>query len=86
MGKSNSYLSVLFKKETGKNFITFLADVRIQKARELLSRTDMKISDIASHTGYINEKYFFSVFKKHVGVSPQQYRDSASNGFPSQKN
>ena len=77
MGKSNSYLSVLFKKETGKNFINFLADVRIQKARELLSRTDMKISDIASHTGYINEKYFFSVFKKHVGVSPQQYRDSA---------
>ncbi len=74
--KNNSYLSVLFKKETGKNFIDYLIHVRIQKAKNLLEQTGLKIPEIARKVGYPNEKYFFMAFKKVVGKSPQQYRDS----------
>ncbi|MDF2987096.1 MAG: DNA-binding response regulator [Eubacterium sp.] len=74
--KNNSYLSVLFKKETGKNFIDYLIHVRIQKAKNLLEQTGLKIPEIARNVGYPNEKYFFMAFKKVVGKSPQQYRDS----------
>lgn len=74
--KNNSYLSVLFKKETGKNFIDYLIHVRIKKAKNLLEQTGLKIPEIARKVGYPNEKYFFMAFKKVVGKSPQQYRDS----------
>ena len=72
--KNNSYLSVLFKKETGMNFIDYLTNVRIQKAKEILKNTDLKICEVAKKVGYSNEKNFFKAFRKVVGTSPQYYR------------
>lgn len=76
-GKNNSYLSVLFKKETGTNFIDFLTLIRIEKAKELLSKSGLKVQDIAVKVGYPNPKHFYMVFKKIVGITPMQYRDES---------
>jgi len=73
--KNNSYLSVLFKKETGIKFVDFLANIRIEQAKKLLLNLDNKVSDIAAQVGYVNPKYFNVVFKKLVGMSPRQFRN-----------
>ena len=75
--KNNSYLSVLFKKETGQNFVDFLMMVRIEKAKEFLAQNMLKIQDIANKVGYPNAKHFCMVFKKIVGISPTQYREGS---------
>lgn len=72
--KNNTYLSTLFKEETGENFTDFLLNIRMEKAKELLRNTDIKVFKIAQQTGYMNDKYFYRVFKKHVGMSPSEYR------------
>mgnify|MGYP000630945791 CR=1 FL=1 len=72
---SPQYFSELFKKETGENFIRYLTNVRIEKAKELMRAPDIKTYEIAELVGYDNPTYFNKVFKKMVGVSPQKYRN-----------
>lgn len=74
-GKSEGYLSMLFRKETGKSFIEYLTALRIEKAKELLAGTNLKIYEISKNVGYPNPKHFFIVFKKFMGISPLQYRN-----------
>lgn len=72
-------LSKAFKKIHSINFIDYLTNVRISKAKELLLQTNMKINDIAEAVGY-RHSYFNRIFKKHEGLPPSQYRKSmASN-------
>jgi two-component system response regulator YesN len=73
---SPSYLSLLFTEQIGKNFIDYLTEHRITKARELLKHTDMKIYEISNVVGYNDSFYFSNCFKKLVGVSPSEYRES----------
>ncbi|XEC96310.1 AraC family transcriptional regulator [Paenibacillus tarimensis] len=74
---TNSYtLSKLFKQITGVNFIDYVTELRIAKAKELLSGSDMKINDVAEEVGY-QQRYFNRIFKKQVGITPSEYRDSA---------
>jgi two-component system response regulator YesN len=68
------YLSVLFKKETGESFSEYVKSARIDKAKQLLKATNLKIYEIANICGYDNEKYFMSVFKQTAGVTPSEFR------------
>lgn len=69
-----SYLSQLFKTETGENFIDYLTKVRIEKAKELLKSTELKTYKISELVGYSNSRYFSDVFQKNVGVTPTTFR------------
>lgn len=73
---STGYLSALFKKETGTNFIKYLTAIRMDKAQELLVRTDMRTYEIAHETGFANPHYFSITFKKNVGISPSEFRQA----------
>lgn len=69
-----SYLSALFKEQTGLTFSEYLMRRRVQRAKELLSSTQMTIQEIADATGYQTDKYFVKVFRSLEGISPGQYR------------
>lgn len=75
---SPSYLSMVFKRETGENFVKYLAAVRLEKARELLENTNDKLVDICRKVGYSDLPYFCTQFKKCFGVTPTQYRERAN--------
>ena len=71
---SASHFSVVFSQETGINFKEYLTQVRLNKAKELLRMTALRSADIAYQVGYNDPHYFSSVFKKHTGLSPIEFR------------
>lgn len=66
--------SNIFKKYAGKNFVSYLKDIRIEKAKELILTTNKTIKQIGLEVGYKDDKRFFKTFKKSTGLSPKQYR------------
>lgn len=80
---TNPYsLSKAFKQIAGINFIDYVTSLRMEKAKELLTSTDMKINDIAERVGY-RHSYFNRIFKKQMGIPPSQFRkqrESISKG------
>lgn len=73
VGVSESYLSKQFSKEIGINFIQFLTNLRIEKAKKALE-SGMKIYEVSEQVGYVNPEHFSRIFKKITGVSPLAYR------------
>ncbi|MCR5792335.1 MAG: response regulator [Lachnospiraceae bacterium] len=73
---NRSYISHLFKKNTGLTYSSYLTQLRISKAIELLEKTDKKPYQIAKAVGYDNSKYFFRIFKKETGYTPEEYRET----------
>lgn len=73
VGVSDSYLSKQFAKEIGINFINYLTNLRIEKAKEGLEN-GLKIYDVAESVGYVNPEHFSRIFKKVTGLSPVTYR------------
>lgn len=71
---SESYISSLIKKRTGKGFGEHLMEIRIQKAQEYLRTTNDSIEAIAVRVGYPDYFYFTKVYKKATGISPAAYR------------
>ena len=71
---NRSYLSTLFKERTGEKFVDYLNTVRIEKSKDLLRHTNLKMYQIAKNVGYDNVKYFFRIFKKKTGMTPESYR------------
>jgi two-component system response regulator YesN len=70
-----SYISRVFKKDTGINFTEYLSAYRIEVAKKWLKDTDMKILDIAERLQYSTASNFNRIFKKFVKITPSQYRD-----------
>ena len=69
-----SYLSALFRKETGLTFSMQLNIIRLEKSVELLRTTDMSLEEIAGACGFGGQSYFIRTFKKHYGQTPGKYR------------
>lgn len=69
------YFCRLFKAETGVTFNSYLTNYRIQKAVELLTKTELKVYEVAEKVGYSNLSYFSRVFKKVTGVNPFFYKN-----------
>ena len=74
VGMSAAHFSTVFSQATGRSFITYLTALRIERAKELLRTTGMRLSDIAMEIGYNEPNYFSHVFRKTVGVTPKEYR------------
>ncbi|GAB6990364.1 response regulator transcription factor [Paenibacillus pini] len=73
VGVSESYLSKQFSKEVGINFIQYLTNLRIEKAKRALEN-GKKIYEVSEMVGYVNPEHFSRIFKKITGVSPNVYR------------
>ncbi|MBJ6364022.1 response regulator [Paenibacillus sp. GCM10012307] len=73
------YVSIQFKKNFGVNFVDFLKDLRITKAKNLLEQTNWKIQQIGETVGYQNAKYFSDLFKATTGMTPNEYRNNKSS-------
>lgn len=68
------YLSKLFKKELDVNFVSYVTERKMEKAKELLQSTDMPILNIALELNYQEANYFSKVFKKITGMTPSDFR------------
>ena len=69
-----SYLSRAIKKEKGRGFIEILTDIRLEHAKKLLEDSNIKIYEVAKQVAYNDYAYFYQVFKKRYGISPNEYR------------
>ncbi len=73
---SSSYLSTIFKKETGQTLTEYITNRRIRHAKHLLSTTRLQVQTVAQHCGIMDVHYFSKVFKKITGQTPKEYREA----------
>jgi two-component system response regulator YesN len=71
---SQSYLSYSFKRQTGKNLVEYINEVKIEKAKEMLMDPKVRIKDVYHKVGFSDYSYFSRVFKRVTGTSPLNYR------------
>ena len=74
LGVSQTYLTRLFKRELKMTFADYLTNVRIKNAIILMRDPSLELYEIAELIGYSTQHYFSNVFKKHVGISPKDYK------------
>jgi len=74
VGLSPDHVVKLFKKEMGLSISDYILEKRISRAKELLLKTDMTISDVAISVGYTNFSYFSTLFRKETSMTPQEFR------------
>jgi len=75
-GMSKSHFSRKFKELTGKTFVTYLNDMRIEYAKKYLMKTKQPIHWIARQVGYADERYFRRIFRERIGDNPKQFREN----------
>ena len=68
------YFSRFFKQQTGENFTDYLISVRMQRAKELLLDSELKVYEISHMVGYFDNKHFGKLFKEESGLTPTEYR------------
>jgi YesN/AraC family two-component response regulator len=72
---SRSYLSSLFREETGQTLFFYINQVRVEKSKLFLMDPSFSLAEAAALCGFEDQSYFTKVFRKHTGLSPKQYRD-----------
>ncbi|NQX67142.1 response regulator [Paenibacillus alba] len=70
------YLSGLFKKKTGEQFIQYVQRIRIERACYCLAETDLRVAEICEQVGFVHLNYFLKQFKKWTGFTPSEFRES----------
>lgn len=75
---SSYYFSKIFKEYTGKNYVDYITELRIEKAKEMLKSGETSIKDICFEVGYNDPNYFSRVFKKVEGVTPSEFKIKSS--------
>ena len=75
-GYTASYLSRIFKKETGVNVVDYINEIRILTAQKMLSEGERKVYEVAEEVGYNNYNHFSKTFKRITGVTPSQYLEN----------
>jgi two-component system response regulator YesN len=70
-----TYLSEMFKREVGVSYSCYLTRVRLARAKELLERTNLRVGEIATLSGYHDANYFSRVFKEQTGMKPSEFRN-----------
>ena len=73
-GLSASYLSTVFKKETGVSFLEYLSKHRIDKAKQLLKETTLSVAAVCEEVGYTDLRHFTKTFVKYAELKPNEYR------------
>jgi two-component system, response regulator YesN len=76
-----TYFCEYFKNRTGETVLDYVTKARIEKSRELLLSTDLKIYDISQQVGYTDTKYFSKLFRKYFGEVPSKYKEKAKINF-----
>lgn len=71
-----AYLCVLFKQAMGKTINEYLTQERMKQAKELLANSNIHLYDVCYKVGYFSPSYFSRIFKKYVGMTPREYRES----------
>ncbi|MDC7232746.1 MAG: helix-turn-helix domain-containing protein [Spirochaetales bacterium] len=79
MNMSPGYLGRLYKSISGNSVVDSINEIRMEKARELLSERDKSVNEIIEETGYSSSQHFHRVFKKMTGLSPSGYRSAQNN-------
>ena len=74
LGMNSSYLSMLFRKETGITFTDFVNTKRIEHAKQQLLSSPLQIQAVAQNCGILDVNYFTKLFKKYTGVTPGKFR------------
>ena len=72
---NKSYLSTVFKNETGENISNYINNEKVKEAKKLLLETEQPVNEIAEKLGYSTTKYFIEKFSKSVGITPAKYRN-----------
>lgn len=80
VGIGPDHLRHAFRKRRGRSLVGYLAEVRLERARTLLTHADLPIKEIAGLCGYRDEYYFSAVFRKRIGSAPGQYRERSRAG------
>jgi two-component system response regulator YesN len=70
-----NYLSTLFHRKTGINFMAYLKKIRMLKAKELLTDPNVQIHQVAKQVGYFSTRHFARLFAEHYGCLPSEYRE-----------
>ncbi|MBO4379082.1 MAG: helix-turn-helix transcriptional regulator [Clostridia bacterium] len=78
---SKAYLCTIFKKQMGMSILEYLTRLRVEKAKEMLSASNITLMEIAQQCCFFDQSYFSKVFRKYSGYTPKQWREFAS-GMP----
>jgi AraC-like DNA-binding protein len=75
LDKSPTYISHVYKQRTGITILDKIVEVRLTRAKELLASTDLSVADISERAGFSSGSYFFKVFRKQTGQTPNEFRE-----------